>query len=328
MTQQPDKPDESAMLLDQRLNALLSQIELAEPGTVPQPKAAGDDLDDLIDRQVDEAIDVAAHASDQVAAEQTEGDDLADQVDSMLAAAAAAQQGAAEEKDQPTASTAEQSAQNQAAAATEALSQAAAEVAAAQPEPAVQEDLAGSFESPEDVASHEFAAELSDAVKANDHAAAQDAADSEDAGMAELDRLLAESADDAVSGEFESPDEVIAPRTEAASSFVDSRSASDVAAVEGATSADVAAELDETDQQEQVPSAPPAARGKPTKSKAKAPSQKPGRWRQLERALRLACAVINAPLTRLDEEWRNTVGYVGLLVTFTAVAMILLSLWV
>ncbi len=322
MTQQPDQPDEKASLLDQRLNALLSQIEQAEPGTVPQAKAEGDDLDQLIDRQVDEAIEVAAQASDQAATEENESEDLADQVDSMLAAAAAAQQGAAEEEDQPVIRGADESAETQATAATEALSQAAAEVAAAQPQSSEHEDLAGSFESPEAVAG----SEAEPALSAANQAASQDSSqETEDEGMAELDRLLAESADDAVSGEFESPDEVIAPRAEAAPPTVEPSHASAVAANQGATSADVAEELDEVEQEQEQP----AAKSEPTRSKSKAKSQsRTGRWQQMERLLRLTCAMVNAPLNRLDEEWRNTVGYVGLLVMFSAVAMILLSLWV
>jgi len=297
--------------LDTQLDSLLARIEREDSGAIPEeashPAPASDDsLDAMIDRQVDDAITAAesamAHAVEigeprgPAVSESTidAGDDLAEQVQAMLDEAAS---------------------QSSAAPALDADTD-------GERIEAIDGELSGSFKAPEAITG--VAPAASGPAAPPDPAAFTDA--DEAGGLDELDRLLAEEADEAIAGDFESPQDVSSaspvveePALGEAFAEADEALAGTFEAPEAAgTAAAVAHELDEQPEQA-VPAA--AARAVPVDEHGS--SAVPAMLSRFERAARHACAAVNSPLNHLSAEWRNTVGYAGLLITLTSIVLIL-----
>lgn len=152
-----------------------------------------------------------------------------------------------------------------------------------------------------------------------------------------------EEADMPPADAFASPDDVLKEGTEAATPVGGD-------ATDGAAAGDVAAELDSQPEQA-APSAPasepaPAGQTRQT-SDTRATDETPGRdwrywlkktvalvrtgtvqaWSALRQVpVRRICATVNAPMQQLSPQVRHTIGYVGLLTLFNAVALLLAAM--
>lgn len=319
MSEKHDQPADDASSLDDQLDNLLAKIEQESSDDLPEEAAmrrntsTDESLDAMIDQEVDDAIAAAESFTDateevEPAAAQSDvsadadvdlGDALADQVQAMLDEAAS-QTSVAD-----TLSEAEDDGIEE-----------------------IDGDLSGSFHAPESITGEqpEPVAAVSSAAEpeqsfVSDH-------DSQDADLAELDRLLADEADDAIADEFESPQDVssadpVAESAESDEALEGSFAAPDEVQLTGGTAESVAEELDDQPEQE-VAVAEPVH--ETVEDDEDHPSLAMAMLPRLEWCARHTCAFINAPMNRLSAELRFLVGLAGVATTVVAVGLIVLAL--
>lgn len=163
--------------------------------------------------------------------------------------------------------------------------------------------------------------------------------------IGQIDQMLADQADEAMSGDFETVTDLLeepspaeedldgafqAPeQLEGADELAGTTADDQHAAPVSAGAAEVAAELDS--QPEDLPAAAPmtprgvaaAMAAGPVKGKAVINL---AAIRAAERALKRICAVINSPVMRLSPEWRDTIGWIALAVAPPAIVLVLYGL--
>ena len=329
MAEQPDNQPDSAEpdpQLNDQLDALLSDIDQAQSGgdaeaiADAEPAARSDQEPAAADESVDaDDIETAELEGDFVAPdEDIVGSDLASQIQELLDDARDSHQ----------------------------------EPGPALTDPADEDELPvdATFEAPAEPASETTAAAPRSST--DETTAAPVAGEAQDTSeIDQLDRELAEGADDAVSGDYETiedvvasqgaapfeeagalaglPDTVEAPTDEPSA---DEEGDSVGAAVAGGFSADaqaVARELDEQAQPVGVAAEPPERDG-PTGAETSDAGATPGVGRGAVVAapvmLRRTCAAINRPLMRVSPQTRDLVGYVGLLTLFNGVVFVVAQL--
>jgi hypothetical protein len=251
----------------------------------------------------------------------TEGD-LGKQIDSLLTSATEAMEGA----DDAAASTAAQ--------ATDAVASAAAGAA---PPAGGDGDLAGDELAKQIQELLDTAKESTEATPAHAAAGPDPAPEVSARAIEKIDEALAESADDAVAGDFETvaeadgqagaaaagrrveddvPDATqTEPDLEGGFSSPDALMQTPAAAGFSADARSVAQELDSQPEN----AAKPAKRDKPAKAKAPRDPRDPNAPSLLRRTLIL----INAPLLHASKQTRDLVGWVGLLTVFNASVLLM-----
>ena len=163
--------------------------------------------------------------------------------------------------------------------------------------------------------------------------------------IGQIGQMLADQADEAMSGDFEMVTDLLeepspadedldrafqAPEElEGADELAGTTADDQRAAPVSAGAAEVAAELDS--QPEDLPAAAPMTRRGAAATTAAGPVKgkeviNPAAIRAAERALKRICAVINTPVMRLSPEWRNTVGWIALAVVPPAIVLVLYGL--
>ncbi len=341
-------PDNPSVPEDVAEQAMLASMGLSPDGSppaenAPKPSTDADHVaDDVIDEQIESVIETSS----------PEAQATLDALKTALSEESAREEPAASE----TASKAEAPPADPLAAQLDQL------LGAASSPPA--DRLEGVFEPPDDetVAAASAAAATQNPSSAEDEPPASaefDGPTPANVSLDELDELIAENADGAVAGEFETVSQVMDGKAEtdeeASGSAAESTAALEAASAQAAakqaqdgalagdfaspdellnssdaaaTAADVAQELDEQPErqlQEYSSVAVVEDAAEPASRKTlRASLARMARW---EPAARRACAVVNRPVLKLRPEMRDTLGWVAITIAGPGLILFLYGLF-